>query len=179
MVVAAALMDMQRWRMSSPPLNAASGATIIALNGGGNDDSLLDVYSLDRLITATELAKRTPGATIVTTRNRDHGLTTDADQRRMIALAGLTDRWTILDGVQHTTRDEAVTLRAARPELKSVVVVTSPMHSRRACAVFEGVGFSVTCVPSLERNRSWYRDLDQYVYERLAWALYRHRGWVQ
>ena len=172
-------IGIDRWPVPATTVSVPAGSTIIALNGGGDEDSLLNVYSLDRLLTAVELTKKTPSAKLITTRVTDHGQSTDADQRRIATLADVADRWTILTGDVHTTREEATTLHAQHPDLKSVVVVTSPMHTRRACAVFERVGFAVTCVPSFERSPTAYRTAKQYVYERLAWALYKHRDWVR
>ena len=64
-----------------------------------------------------------------------------------MTLAGLENHWLNVDSV-YTTRDEAVRVSAALPSARAqrIVVVTSPMHTRRACAAFEEVGFAVTCV---------------------------------
>jgi uncharacterized SAM-binding protein YcdF (DUF218 family) len=172
-----AVFDSHRWPRDDHPASLPRNSTVIVLNGGTRD-SLLGVFSLDRLLTGLELVKRTDSARLVTTRTIYHGVSSDADQRHLVALAGLTDRWTILDTVR-TTHEEALRLRAKFPQLTSVVVVTSPMHTRRACAVFEKLGLQVTCVASYYRNRSLYNDLSQYGYERMAWMLYKHRDWIR
>jgi uncharacterized SAM-binding protein YcdF (DUF218 family) len=89
----------------------------------------------------------------------------------------------------HTTRDEAVNAwRLLSPRGASrVAVVTSPLHTRRACAAFEQVGFTVTCVPAVSRVYSVNAAdtgadrlvlFREWLYERAAWIEYRARGWV-
>ena len=52
------------------------------------------------------------------------------------------------------TRDEALALARLCNERgwKRVLVVTSPYHTRRACAAVEHEGLSVVCSPSAETN---------------------------
>jgi uncharacterized SAM-binding protein YcdF (DUF218 family) len=88
-----------------------------------------------------------------------------------------------------TTHDEALrTAEIARREgWRTVVVVTTPLHTRRACATFERAGLAVVCVPSEERTFA-LRHLDapgdrlaafgEWLYETLGWIKYRHLGWV-
>jgi uncharacterized SAM-binding protein YcdF (DUF218 family) len=68
-----------------------------------------------------------------------------------------------------------------------IALVTSPMHTRRACATFEKLGFRVVCVPALERDHDTWHPVTAedrlaawraYLYERLAWVEYSYRGWV-
>ena len=115
-------------------------------------------------------------------------ITSDSDQTRLITLASMTDRWTVVDGV-HTTRDEAV--RSAELLLpkgeRTIAVVTSPMHTRRACKVFEAVGFKVYCRASRERDnatnppegkQSRLAALRAYGYELMGMVKYSMRGWL-
>ena len=55
-------------------------------------------------------------------------------------------------GPNENTRDEALSLARICRERgwKRVIVVTSPYHSRRACAAVEHEGISVACSPSVE-----------------------------
>jgi uncharacterized SAM-binding protein YcdF (DUF218 family) len=115
-------------------------------------------------------------------------ISSDVDQRRLISLASVAGAWIVVDSV-HTTRDEAVR-SAARllPEgARSIIVVTSPMHTRRACATFEAVGFRVVCRASRERdfatnppvgNRDRLAALRAFGYEQLGMIKYRARGWL-
>ena len=76
--------------------------------------------------------------------------------------------------------------RAFGQRWKRVAVVTSPMHSRRACATVEGTGLAVTCVVAPWRPAAWPARtagdrivvMQRLVYETLAWAQYRVSGWA-
>ncbi len=70
---------------------------------------------------------------------------------------------------------------------KTVVAVTSPLHSHRACALLEREGLNVICSPSLE-TRFTVEHLvatqlrliafGEAVYERVASVIYHRRGWL-
>jgi uncharacterized SAM-binding protein YcdF (DUF218 family) len=69
----------------------------------------------------------------------------------------------------------------------SVAVVTSPLHTHRACAAFEKVGFIVSCVPSESRSVALrnprlatdrLRAFQLWLYELAGLTLYRARGWI-
>ena len=87
--------------------------------------------------------------------------------------------------------DEATgvaTLLGSR-HLRRIAVVTSPMHTRRACAVFEAVGFVVSCTAARMRDASGLPDartpvnrlalFGQWIYEVAAMADYAARGWLR
>jgi uncharacterized SAM-binding protein YcdF (DUF218 family) len=137
--------------------------------------------------------QRSHARLLVTTRveyrARTAKITSDADQRRLVALATDTTAWRIVAPVS-TTHDEAMrTAELLAPaNTRTIAVVTSPLHTRRACATFEGVGFSVVCVPSDERRYAAYTlpgPADRFdaffdlLYERLGMIEYRARGWVR
>jgi len=89
----------------------------------------------------------------------------------------------------HSTRDEALAFAAmARTHRwRRVVLVTSPLHSRRACAAVEHAGLPVLCAPAASREYALSR-LDRpenrrlvfadVVYESAATLLYAVRGWT-
>ncbi|HVX39243.1 MAG TPA: YdcF family protein [Gemmatimonadaceae bacterium] len=164
---------------------------LMSLSGGLKSDSALSADGIDRLLTGLELAKALHVPELVTSRavarTAAGRITSDADQRRMIALAEFPGHWDIVFPVR-TTRDEA--LRAARlllPARAHLIVVTSPLHTRRACATFERVGFIVTCRVALaheydtrhpETPSDRLASFREYVYERLGMVKYRYEGWV-
>lgn len=178
------------------PLPADTLDAIVALSAGVKSDSALNSTAADRLISALELMREGRARRLVTTRQiEDYGwrwrsrvINSDVDQRRLISLASVAGVWIVVDSV-HTTRDEAVR-SAARllPEgARSIIVVTSPMHTRRACATFEAVGFRVVCRASRERdfatnppvgNRDRLAALRAFGYEQLGMIKYRARGWL-
>jgi len=66
-------------------------------------------------------------------------------------------------------------------------VVTSPMHTRRACATFAKAGFQVTCVAAFEHDTPASRPHSPgerlaawraYLHERLGMVKYGWQGWV-
>lgn len=113
-----------------------------------------------------------------------------ADQRRLAALAGVAPPLAV-DSV-FSTRDEAVRVAAlARARgWRRLLVVTSPLHTRRACAAFERVGLQVVCAPAPSRDvtldgplalrgpTSRLRAFTLWLYETAARVEYGLRGWT-
>jgi uncharacterized SAM-binding protein YcdF (DUF218 family) len=92
-------------------------------------------------------------------------------------------------GPVETTRDEA--LAAARlcreRGWKRLLVVTSPTHTRRACATVESEGIEVVCVPAVEvrfdlenldRPQDRMTLFGQVLHERAGYWVYVRRGWI-
>lgn len=112
--------------------------------------------------------------------------------------AALARRWASSFGLEgeilavgpvQSTRDEAVAVADLFEERgwRSVLLVTSPTHSRRASAAFERLGLEVVSRPSVE-TRYDVETLDRWderatafgalLHERLGLAVYRWRGWI-
>ena len=174
----------------SDPLPKDRLDAVIVLSGGTTADSLLAPEPLDRLLTALELMRDSIAPVLVVTEplNSSDDPPPAPDQARLRALVARPFPMLTVDSV-HTTHDEAVNAwRILRPrQATRVAVVTSPLHTRRACATFERVGFTVTCISavsraySVERARSGQDRLALFrawIYERTAWLEYRARGWV-
>jgi len=175
----------RRDNLPAQPLDA-----VVVLSGGITPDGMLVPEALDRLLTGLALMRDSVAPVLVVTepRRSRHGVTAATDQARVRALVARPFPMLMVDSV-HTTRDEAVNawrLLQAR-NAKRVAVVTSPLHTRRACATFEKVGFIVTCVPAVSRvysvtgadNGSDRLTLfREWLYERTAWIEYRARGWI-
>ncbi|HEU4630931.1 MAG TPA: YdcF family protein [Gemmatimonadaceae bacterium] len=180
-----ALVRTDRWP-------AAGVDAVVALSAQLTDDQLLSAMGEDRLLSALAVARAHGVPRVVTTRiahpEGDSVVTSDADQRWLVALAAprLTH---LIVSRPRTTREEAllVAALAADSGWRRVAVVTSPSHTRRACATFEGVGLAVTCVPArsttvawraLESPRDRLRAAGMVLYETLGSWLYRARGWI-
>src|SRR3954465_5384056 len=175
----------RRDNLPAQPLDA-----VVVLSGGITPDGMLVPEALDRLLTGLALMRDNVAPVLVVTEPRrpGQGVTAAADQARVRALVARSFPMLMVDSV-HTTRDEAVNawrLLEAR-NAKNVAVVTSPLHTRRACATFEQVGFVVTCVPAISRVYSLTGAdnggdrltlFREWLYERAAWFEYRARGWV-
>lgn len=168
-----------------------SANAIVVLSAGINPDGLLGWQATDRIIKGIELVQAGVAPTIVTTRERNifrgKVITSEQDQKRLLALGGVTDA--LVTPVINNTREEAVAVeRIARARGWSrVVLVTSPAHSGRACATFEKVGLTVSCVPSESRDVAFnvlgngedrIAALRLLVYERAGTVLYRWKGWL-
>jgi uncharacterized SAM-binding protein YcdF (DUF218 family) len=165
---------------------------IVVLSGGITSDGRLKPGPADRLLSGLALARQGVASTIILSRERWGGpynrVTGDADQRQLIGLLERPVNVLVVDSV-FSTRDEAVRMRAlTRPlRITAVAVVTSPLHTRRACATFEKVGFVVTCVPSGSRDvvlthprlaTDRVRAFQLWLYELAGQTLYSVRGWT-
>ena len=172
------------------PLPVSADA-IVALSAGVTADGYMTQQGLDRTLTAVELVKRGIAPVLVLTREerRDDGIRVSPanDQRRLAALAGVSEVLTTKRVM--STHDEAVQVSAiARARgWKRVVLVTSPFHSRRACATFEKRGLAVSCAPSDSRDIAvkllkYPHDrigaFGMWLYETAGTLRYRQRGWI-
>jgi uncharacterized SAM-binding protein YcdF (DUF218 family) len=165
---------------------------IVVLSSSVTSGGTLSVAGSDRLLAGLELLRGGAAPRIVTTRVAGSGPapSSDADQRRLIALAGAVDRWILVGDTVRSTRDEALAVDRRLRELgaRRIAVVTSPLHTRRACAAFERDAMRVTCWPASERGMQtrWPASgpdriaaFNAYVYERIGWWVYSRRGWVK
>jgi uncharacterized SAM-binding protein YcdF (DUF218 family) len=174
------------------PIGARPLQAVVVLSGGITDDGHLRRQPTDRLLTGLSLLRRGLAATLVITRERNRppgpSVTSDVDQQRLVSLLERPIRLLIVDSI-FSTRDEAVRTRALATTLglSSIAVVTSPLHTYRACATFEKVGFTVTCVPSESRDVALatlrtptdrVRALQLWLYELAGLAKYRVSGWI-
>jgi uncharacterized SAM-binding protein YcdF (DUF218 family) len=173
------------------PLPPGGADAVVVLSAGLSQDGYLSPAGTERLLHAVELLQLGAAPTIVTTRLRRplgrDTVTSDTDQARLIALAPVSIRHLVVDSV-HTTRDEAVQVGAlARREgWRHLIVVTSPMHTRRACAAFRHVGLSLTCsaspsrevaVRTLRNAAERWHALSPWAHEVVGWWWYGVRGW--
>jgi uncharacterized SAM-binding protein YcdF (DUF218 family) len=181
-----------RWIRRDQLPDSAVGA-IVVLSASLNPNTTISGEALDHLLTGLELLRAGKARLLVTTTVQQQFPTgfvsSDVDQQRVVSLFGGENRW-MRTAPGRSTRDEAV--ESARLLLsrgiRRIAVVASPMHTRRACAAFEAVGFDVTCVPARMRNPGgedpgpWPADrltvFGQWVYEVAATVNYRRQGWL-
>ncbi len=178
-----------RWVRADPIPKAADA--IVVLSASVLSDTALNIEGTERLLTGLELFRRGVAPRIFTTQAEvqfsDGVRSTTADQARLITLVGAIPGWAVLEGTT-STRDEALQAALKMPvAARHIVVVTSPMHTRRACATFEAVGFTVSCVPALARQHDTWHPIEaadriaafaDYVYERLGMIKYRWKHWI-
>jgi uncharacterized SAM-binding protein YcdF (DUF218 family) len=166
---------------------------IAVLSAGLSSDGMMRSETLDRLLTGLALAKQGVGGTLLISRERrnfgKNVVSDSADQQSLLSLAQPSAQIIFVDSVV-TTRTEAQRMKAiaqAHGWLR-IAVVTSPMHTRRACATFERVGFNVVCVPAAVRGSGLHegssaedrlRAFRSWLYETFATSSYRRRGWIR
>ena len=116
-------------------------------------------------------------------------VTSQADQERIVSLSPAALSNLVVVGVTRSTHEEAIRAREiirARG-WKRIILVTSPFHTRRACATFERVGVVVSCAASVSRDMA-VKDLSApddrvkafqvWLYEMLGSLRYRQLGWI-
>ncbi len=165
---------------------------IAVLSMGITPDGMMRSETLDRLLSGLMLARRGLAPVMLISMERRtlarSQVSDSADLQGVTALAGAATPTIFVDSVT-TTRTEALRMMAiARANgWKTLAVVTSPLHTRRACATFEAVGFKVVCVPAAVRGSGLYpgsnaedrlRAFRSWLYETFATDSYRRRGWI-
>jgi uncharacterized SAM-binding protein YcdF (DUF218 family) len=172
---------------------AAHVDAIAVLSAGFTADGMMRSETLDRMLTGLALAKRGVARTLLISRERTSFggkvVSDSADQEGILALAKPSAQIIFVDSVL-TTRDEALRMKAIGQSRgwSTMAVVTSPMHTRRACATFEAVGLKVVCVPADLRESGLYegsnaqdrlRAFRSWLYETFASDSYRRHGWIR
>jgi len=171
----------------------ASVDVIATLSQGMTPAGEMRSGTLDRLLSGLTLARQVKASAIlVSTERRSFAgrQVSDSGDRRAVVTAFTPTAEVIFVDSVFTTRTEALRMRqVAWPRgWRTIALVTSPLHSRRACATFEAVGFRVVCVPAVSREhvvpgaltpqdrlgtfRSW-------IYETFAGATYKSNGWIR
>jgi uncharacterized SAM-binding protein YcdF (DUF218 family) len=166
---------------------------VVVLSGGLNADTTVSSEALDRLLTGLELVNRGTAPILVTTTTEEFFPTglinSEVDQARIINSLTRPVVWLHAWG-GHSTRDEATSVAALlHPKgVRRIAIVTSPMHTRRACAVFEAVEFVVSCTAARMRDASGLPAAQdpvnrlalfgQWIYEVAAMADYAAHGWL-
>ena len=161
---------------------------IAVLSAGITPDGMMRPETLERLLSGVTLARRGLAPVMLVSMERANRGSDSADLQSVISLTGEGTRTILVDSVT-TTRTEALRMKtiARANGWQTLAVVTSPLHTRRACATFEAVGFRVVCVPATVRGSGLIpgsiaedrlRDFRSWLYETFATDSYRRRGWI-
>ena len=169
---------------------------VAVLSGSMTDQGLVNDAAIDRLLSGIAEAKRRGIDNLllsVVVRNDPASgpsalITSQKDQQALVDLIAPKITVTFAYNVQ-STRDEAVDFAsiAGKNGWEKVLLVTSPSHTRRACATVEKAGLAVKCMPSNARDYSISRldmpsnrrrAFSDVLYESAAILLYRARGWM-
>jgi len=166
---------------------------IAALSQGLTPDGQMRGATLDHLLSALDLTRDGKASAVLVSQERrtfsGRSVTDSADLQHFVQRFAAPVEVILVDSVV-TTRTEALRMRAiASPRgWSTIAVVTSPLHSRRACATFEAVGFKVVCVPASSRQHvvpeardpeDRMRTFRSWLYETFAGATYRSNGWIR
>jgi uncharacterized SAM-binding protein YcdF (DUF218 family) len=156
----------------SDAVHSVAAVVVLSSNLKGTH---LDGVGEDRLRAAVGLARRV-AAPIITTRISVRGKTSDSAQAPMIG----TLPWRIAPDTVRSTRDEVLAVRKIIPSGAAIAVVTSPLHTRRACDLFERAGYTVSCVaaPMRPELRTPWLTIKAVIRETAARAYYELRGWL-
>lgn len=173
---------------SAQPVDA-----VAVLSGGMTEDGRVSGAALDRLLTGVAEAKRQriPSLllSVIERKRPTSSVTSEADQRALVGMMAPELDVRFVHNV-HSTHDEALAFAAlARTHgWTRVLLVTSPTHTRRACATVEATGLAVQCMPSRPRDYSLTRlrgprarqlAFADALYETAATLLYETRGWMR
>lgn len=180
-------------RAAAGHATAATGLdAVIVLSGEISDEGRVTGSTMERLISGVQDARamRVPVLALSATAPAfgDYKPSSEADQRSLVTLMAPDIQLQFVHDV-FSTRDEAVafTALAKTHGWRRVLLVTSPMHSRRACRTFELLGLAVECRPALPRTHDPNRlqssesrrlAFQEVLYELSATLLYRARGWT-
>ncbi|HJR36543.1 MAG TPA: YdcF family protein [Gemmatimonadales bacterium] len=176
----------------SDSLPGGSVDAVVILAGNLTREGRIGSEALGRLLAGVELRRRISKPHLVLTSihrvQRGDTLSSERDQRALIARF---DPEAVLHvvGPVRNTHDEAVAVTglARQRGWRRLAVVTSPLHTRRACATFERQGLAIVCRASDSRDYSLnlrrapadrleaFRD---WLYETVGTRVYRARGWL-
>jgi uncharacterized SAM-binding protein YcdF (DUF218 family) len=166
---------------------------IAALSQGLTPDGQMRGATLDHLLSALQLARDGRASAVFASQERrafsGRSISDSADLRQIVQAFAVPVEMIFVDSVV-TTRTEALRVRAIANQRgwSTLAVVTSPLHSRRACATFEAVGFKVVCVPASSRQHvvpearhpeDRLRTFRSWLYETFAGATYKSNGWIR
>ena len=160
---------------------------VVMLSADVFADGSLNSSGHDRLMRALELLKGGYADRLVVTHvaSRRSGMPTVRRRMEMMELNVPVHEV----GPVRVTRDEALQVAelARREGWDSILLVTDPLHTRRAGAVFEKAGLKVVVRPATETEYDFdemtfsgnrvpaFRD---WIKEVVGWYVYRRRGWL-
>ncbi len=166
------------------PLRPADAVVVLASRI--QKDGELTSAAMSRLLHGLELVSQGQAKRLVLTEisppSRSYA---EPAQKLMTALKLDAELLTV--GPVYNTRDEAAAVKQLFAErgFKSLILVTSPTHTRRAGATFEKQGLEVVCSPAVETafdlesfdsSDDRLRGFSTVLHERLGLLLYRLRG---
>lgn len=165
---------------------------VMVFSGAVTSEGRVMGDALDRLLSGMSESRRrgipSLALSVVGDEDRPDVPVSERDQRELAATFAPEPQLYFVRNV-FSTRDEALAFAAlARTHgWRRVLAVTSPSHTRRACAALEHEGLSVECMPAVSRRYGTLRPrtpedrrlaFNDVLYETAATLLYRLRDWM-
>ena len=161
---------------------------VFVLSSRIQSDGELTTSAMSRLLAALELLGEHEAPRLVLSELAPPSRSYREVARKLMDHLGLSQEIVSVGPVDNT-HDEAVAVGrlAAARGWKKVLVVTSPTHTRRACAALEHEGVGVVCVPSMETQfdvealdhaDDRLRAFEALAHEWIGIYVYRWRGWL-
>lgn len=185
-----AFTPLTRWMAAGlvhdqPPRHADAA---VPLASGIQRDGDLTSGSLSRVVAALELVAAGHTGRLILTELPDPHPRAEPAVRRLMENLGV-EAELIAVGPVSNTHDEAVAVAEVVRErgFERILLVSSPVHTRRAALAFEAAGVAVTPVAAretlydlerLDRPDDRLTGFGPVVHERLGLAYYRWRGWI-
>jgi len=168
------------------PVEAADA--IFVLSSDLQPDGDLNPTSMSRLVHGLELIGQAKASRLVLSELHPPKRSYAKAARQLMDNLGLDPELLVVQPVSNT-RDEAVAVGRLYRERgwSRLLVVTSPLHSRRACAALEREGVKVISSPCpesrydleyLARAESRLQAFGGVLHERVGLWVYARRGWV-
>ena len=153
------------------------------------ENGQLSDIALARLLRALEVVQSGQAKTLVLSELPAPTPRYETAARALIEKTGMKPIELQTVGPVGNSYDEALEVAKIGKQLgwRKLVVVTSELHSRRACGVIEKQGFEVICAPALEtrfdlsalaNTRDRLLAFSGALYERLGTWVYARRGWL-
>ena len=165
-----------------------SADAVIVLASGVQLDGEPTPAALSRLVHGLELLRAGHASRLVVSEIRAPVPSSEPYARALMGRLGVEGELIVLGPISRT-RDEALAVSALVKQRgwKRVLVVSSPVHSRRSCGALEREGVSVVSSPSIETHydlekltrpddrRAAFGSL---IHEWVGLWVYRRRGWI-
>ncbi len=159
---------------------------VVVLASSIQKDGELTAPSMSRLIHGLELVSEGHAKHLLLTEIRPPSRSY-AEPARQLMKSLRVEAELLTVGPVYNTRDEAVLVKRLFAErgFTTLILVTSPTHTRRAAATFEKQGLTVLCSPSVETrfdletfetSDDRLRGFSSILHERLGLLLYWWRG---
>lgn len=177
--------SLQRDEARAEPLERAD--IIIVLSGGRYLDGSLNEASLRRTVTGVRLYRQGLAPALLFSGGPCCGGSASALMARLATELGVPPSAILLEERSGRTYESAVETAALLRErgMRSAILVTSPLHMRRARLAFEAAGVPVNGVRAAEKNllevsgvAERIAILGDAIHEYAGLLVYRLRGWI-